>query len=78
MSLADGADAEGAEVRITARTLIRDLLLQADRLDPNATADRGLVTLLPGEQVTITVRGWKNPEAAALAAALFNVADAQR
>ena len=29
---------------------VRDLLLQADRLDPAARADRGLVTLLPGER----------------------------
>jgi beta-mannosidase len=39
--------------------LVRDLLLQADRLAPEASADRGLVTLLPGEQVTIGVRGWE-------------------
>jgi beta-mannosidase len=78
VALADGADAERAEIRITARTLVRDLLLQADRLDPGASADRGLVTLLPGEQVTITVRGWRRPDAKAVAAALFNVADAQR
>jgi beta-mannosidase len=78
VELADGADAERAEVRVTARTLVRDLLLQADRLDPGATADRGLVTLLPGETVTITVRGWRHPDAGALDAALFDVAEAQR
>ncbi|BBC32151.1 Exo-beta-D-glucosaminidase [Streptomyces graminofaciens] len=49
-------------VTVTARTLVRDLLLQADRLDPDARADRGLVTLLPGEQVTIGVSGWKTPD----------------
>ncbi|MFI5678885.1 glycoside hydrolase family 2 protein [Streptomyces cellulosae] len=46
-------------IEVTARTLVRDLLLQADRLDPAARADRGLVTLLPGEHVTIGVRGWE-------------------
>ncbi|WP_151480277.1 glycoside hydrolase family 2 protein [Streptomyces albicerus] len=46
-------------VTVTAHTLVRDLLLQADRLAPEASADRGLVTLLPGEQVTIGVRGWE-------------------
>ncbi|MFI6630626.1 glycoside hydrolase family 2 protein [Nonomuraea fuscirosea] len=44
-------------VVITARAFVRDLLLQADRLAPGAVADRGLVTLLPGETVTITVTG---------------------
>ncbi|MGD1224273.1 glycoside hydrolase family 2 protein [Streptomyces krungchingensis] len=46
-------------VAVTAHTLVRDLLLQADRLDPAAEADTGLVTLLPGERVTIGVRGWE-------------------
>ncbi len=77
VSLAVGADAECARVRITARTLVRDLLLQADRLDPAASADRGLVTLLPGEQVTIAVRGWRHPDAKAVDRALFSVAGAQ-
>ena len=52
-----------ARSTVTARTLVRDLLLQADRLAPAATADRGLVTLLPGEEVTIGVRGWETPDA---------------
>ncbi|MFF7447949.1 MULTISPECIES: glycoside hydrolase family 2 protein [unclassified Streptomyces] len=58
-------------VRVTARTLVRDLLLQADRLDPDAAADRGLVTLLPGEEVTIGVRGWKTPDPVAARSALY-------
>jgi beta-mannosidase len=58
-------------IEVTARTLVRDLLLQADRLDPAARADRGLVTLLPGERVTIGVRGWENPDTAAARAALY-------
>jgi beta-mannosidase len=77
LSLAAGADAERAEIRITARTLVRDLLLQPDRLHPSATADHGLVTLLPGEHVTITVHGWPHPDAQAAASAVFTVADAQ-
>ncbi|MFI8190087.1 glycoside hydrolase family 2 protein [Streptomyces sp. NPDC085946] len=63
----------GVGITVTARTLVRDLLLQADRLDPDARADRGLVTLLPGERVTIGVRGWRTPDAAAARAALFCV-----
>ncbi|WP_329221847.1 glycoside hydrolase family 2 protein [Streptomyces sp. NBC_01485] len=65
VSVAPGA------VTVTARTLVRDLLLQADRLDPGARADRGLVTLLPGERVTIHVVGWETPDAAAARAALY-------
>ncbi|MGK3938761.1 hypothetical protein ABK046_10030, partial [Streptomyces caeruleatus] len=58
-------------VIVTARTLVRDLLLQADRLDPGARADRGLVTLLPGERVTIGVSGWETPDADAARSALY-------
>ncbi|WP_328344642.1 glycosyl hydrolase 2 galactose-binding domain-containing protein [Streptomyces violaceus] len=60
-------------ITVTARTLVRDLLLQADRLDPEARADRGLVTLLPGEEVTIGVRGWKTPDARSARSALHCV-----
>ncbi|MFE6287796.1 glycoside hydrolase family 2 protein [Streptomyces sp. NPDC057877] len=60
-------------IAVTARTLVRDLLLQADRLEPDARADRGLVTLLPGERVTIGVTGWKTPDAAAARSALYCV-----
>ncbi|MFF6793550.1 glycoside hydrolase family 2 protein [Streptomyces filamentosus] len=63
----------GAVVTVTARTLLRDLLLQADRLAPTATADRGLVTLLPGEEVRIAVRGWTGGDPEAVRAALFTV-----
>ncbi|MFG2798263.1 glycoside hydrolase family 2 protein [Streptomyces pseudovenezuelae] len=58
-------------VTVTARTLVRDLLLQADRLHPDARADRGLLTLLPGERVTIGVRGWETPDADAARSALY-------
>ncbi|WP_371668588.1 glycoside hydrolase family 2 protein [Streptomyces sp. NBC_00289] len=63
-------------ITVTAHTLVRDLLLQADRLDPRARADRGLVTLLPGETVTIGVRGWEargERDAAAARSALYCV-----
>lgn len=46
----------GVEVTVTARTLLRDLVVQADRLDPGAEVDRSLVTLLPGESAVFTVR----------------------
>ncbi|MEV1014005.1 glycoside hydrolase family 2 protein [Micromonospora sp. NPDC049801] len=46
----------GQRVRVTARTVLRDLTLFPDRLDPAATVDEALVTLLPGESTTFTVR----------------------
>ncbi len=42
---------------VTARTLVRDLALFPDRLDPLATVDDMLVTLLPGESATFVVTG---------------------
>ncbi|MFI0720713.1 glycoside hydrolase family 2 protein [Streptomyces sp. NPDC021224] len=60
----------GALVRVTAHTLVRDLLLQADRLHPDARTDRGLVTLLPGESADFLVTGWTREGLEALPAAL--------
>ncbi|MFG3102221.1 glycoside hydrolase family 2 protein [Streptomyces sp. NPDC048182] len=60
----------GARVTVTAHTLLRDLLLQADRLHPDARADRGLVTLLPGESAEVAVAGWDGEAPEALQGAL--------
>ncbi|WP_225823544.1 glycoside hydrolase family 2 protein [Streptomyces naphthomycinicus] len=68
---ADGGD--GALVTVTAHGLVRDLLLQADRLDLDARTDRGRVTLLPGESATWRVTGWARPDEEAARAALFCV-----
>ncbi|MEU4236085.1 glycoside hydrolase family 2 protein [Actinoplanes sp. NPDC026619] len=46
----------GLDVHVTAAGLARDLLLQPDRLHPDAVVDRGFVTLLPGESTTFAVR----------------------
>ncbi|NES14083.1 MULTISPECIES: glycoside hydrolase family 2 protein [Micromonospora] len=46
---------DGQRVRVTARTVLRDLTLYPDRLDPAAQVDQALVTLLPGESATFTV-----------------------
>ncbi|PGH43085.1 beta-mannosidase [Micromonospora sp. WMMA1996] len=46
----------GRRVRVTARTVLRDLTLFPDRLDPSAQVDQALVTLLPGESAVFTVR----------------------
>ena len=50
---------EGDEwiVSVVATTLVRDLTLQADRIAPEAAADRALETILPGETVDIRVLG---------------------
>ncbi|MEU4690654.1 glycoside hydrolase family 2 protein [Actinoplanes sp. NPDC023714] len=46
----------GLDVHVRAAGLARDILLQADRIHPRATVDRGFVTLLPGESVVFHVR----------------------
>jgi beta-mannosidase len=48
--------ADGAEIVVTARSLLRDLTVFADRLDPAAEVDDALLTLLPGESATFTIR----------------------
>ncbi|MEH0840998.1 glycoside hydrolase family 2 protein [Micromonospora sp. CPCC 205711] len=58
----------GQRVRVTARTVLRDLTLFPDRLDPSAEVDEALVTLLPGESVTFTVRADAPLDPAALTA----------
>ncbi|WNI18023.1 glycoside hydrolase family 2 protein [Actinacidiphila sp. ITFR-21] len=72
------SEGDNARVKVTAHTLVRDLLLQADRLHPDARTDRGLVTLLPGESVEFDVTGWNGGDDGALPSALrcVNVARA--
>lgn len=41
---------------MTARSLLRDLCLFPDRLDPDAEVDDMLVTLLPGETIRFAIR----------------------
>ncbi|MGW7053647.1 glycoside hydrolase family 2 protein [Streptomyces sp. NPDC054887] len=65
------------DIVVTAHTLVRDLLLQADRLGAGAVADTGLRTLLPGEEARIRVTGCdEGVDPAAVRAALFSVAPA--
>ncbi|WP_203454182.1 hypothetical protein [Jiangella aurantiaca] len=47
----------GWTVDVTAGTLIRDLTLLVDRIDPDAVVDDALVTLLPGQTTRFTVTG---------------------
>jgi beta-mannosidase len=55
----------GQRVTVTARTVLRDLTLFPDRLDPRARVDQALVTLLPGEtaQFLVTAPAPLDPEA---------------
>ncbi|GAA3452785.1 glycoside hydrolase family 2 protein [Dactylosporangium matsuzakiense] len=48
---------DGVDLHVTAHTLLRDLTVFPDRVDPAATVDRQLLTLLPGETVTLHVTG---------------------
>ncbi|MFF5899140.1 glycoside hydrolase family 2 protein [Streptomyces argenteolus] len=64
-------DGGKVDVVVNAHTLVRDLLLQADRLGPEARADRGLTTLLPGEETRIRVSGCGSVTPDAVRAALF-------
>ncbi|MFE1954936.1 glycoside hydrolase family 2 protein [Streptomyces sp. NPDC059524] len=68
-----GGTRDTVDVVVSAHTLVRDLLLQPDRLAPDAQADRGLVTLLPGETTRIRVHGAPDRGANAIRAALFCV-----
>ncbi|MFC8421187.1 glycoside hydrolase family 2 protein [Streptomyces sp. NPDC057236] len=68
-----GAGGGSVEVVVTAHTLVRDLLLQADRLGPDAVCDSGLHTLLPGEQVRLRVDNAVKTGANTVRAALFCV-----
>ncbi|MFI7216562.1 glycoside hydrolase family 2 protein [Micromonospora maritima] len=58
----------GQRVRVTARTVLRDLTVFPDRLDPSAQVDQALVTLLPGESAVFTVRADAPLDADALTA----------
>ena len=56
----------GYAVNVRADTLVKDLALFPDRLDPDAVVDQGLVTLLRGEEHTFHVRTTRELNLAAL------------
>ncbi|QPE05117.1 glycoside hydrolase family 2 protein [Microbacterium schleiferi] len=57
----------GTEVTITAAGLARDVTLLADKVLPDAVADEGLLTLLPGESARVRIRHGGELDAGALA-----------
>ncbi|MFI7698922.1 glycosyl hydrolase 2 galactose-binding domain-containing protein [Nonomuraea sp. NPDC049480] len=58
--------AGGYRVTVTATTVVRELALFPDRLDPDASVDDQLVTLLPGERAAFHVTTARELDAAAL------------
>lgn len=49
-------DIEGAvQMVLRARSLVRDVVVVADRVHPSASADRQMLDLLPGERATVSV-----------------------
>lgn len=46
----------GLEIRLTSSGVVRDVLVQADRIDPDAACDSGFFDMLPGETRTVVVR----------------------
>jgi beta-mannosidase len=49
-------DDDSVTVIIAAETVLRDLVIQADRIEPHATVDDQVRTVLPGEQVTFRIK----------------------
>jgi beta-mannosidase len=47
---------DGTRVTVTASALVRDLTLLVDKIDPEAVASDALLTLLPGESASVSVR----------------------
>jgi beta-mannosidase len=69
VTVSDEADRSGVRMVVEADSLVRDLLVQPDRVSPTGAVDRGFMTLLPGERVEYRVTGVSEADAAALTAA---------
>ena len=64
---------------MTAKDYVRDLFVMVDKVDPKATVDEGLVSLLPGESVTFHITtGADDPQAFAAANVLRSANDLKR
>lgn len=73
------AEAEGGfTVTARARSYARDLFLHADKVDPSAQVDAGMVTLAPGESTTFRVTSAVEVDPAAFAAVLRSANDLLR
>ncbi|GAA0436745.1 glycoside hydrolase family 2 protein [Leifsonia naganoensis] len=61
------SEAGAAVLTLTARSLLRDVVLFPDRLEPAAESDSALITLLPGETHSFRVTGLPSGAVAGLA-----------
>ncbi|WIB78052.1 glycoside hydrolase family 2 protein [Curtobacterium sp. MCPF17_002] len=59
-------DGDGLDLVVEADSLVRDLLVQPDRVAPGGTVDRGFMTLLPGERVAFRLHGVTEADVPAL------------
>lgn len=59
----------GVELDVHANGYVRDLFCMADKIDPDARVDNGLVSLLPGETATLRIATGINADPATFAAA---------
>ena len=50
-------DGGGCRIAVEARSFVKDLCIFADRLDPAASVDEMLVTLLPGQRRVFSIQG---------------------
>lgn len=57
---------DGLQLVVEAEGLVRDLLVQPDRVAATGTVDRGFMTLLPGETVSFRLRGVTEADVPAL------------
>ena len=71
------ATATGVALTVTAESVLRDLCVFADRLDPDAVVDQALVTLVPGERTVFTITSEKLRDDPELAARLGAAAHAR-
>lgn len=62
-------EGDGLDLIVEAESLVRDLLVQPDRVAPAGTVDRGFMTLLPGERVSYRLHGVTEEDVPALRAA---------
>ena len=59
----------GVELTVTARSYVRDLFCMADKIDAKASVDAGMVSLLPGESVTLRIDTGSDDDPQSFAAA---------
>jgi beta-mannosidase len=57
---------DGLQLVVEAESLVRDFLVQPDRVASGGAVDRGFMTLLPGETVSFRLRGVTEADVPAL------------